>query len=109
MKNIDLSQLILSMGESVEESHKTMKEMKLNVALEELEVTLTMQSELDETSVQNKPAPRDPKKGLRFAHLKPKLKPRVLSRVPNNQNTSVKQEQTGTLTLHALFSVRDYD
>ncbi len=96
MKQFDLSNLVISMGKSVEDAVFEMKQANVACELEELECTVTIETKLDVERVGIKGDSGQPLqiKGLRFLEIGRSATPRDLT-VPS---------EIGTLTIRALFS-----
>jgi hypothetical protein len=109
MNNIDLADLITSMGKSVEDSVAVMQKEKSKVQLEEFECTLTLAADIDETTLKNQPSNLTPISGLKFLSVKPKKVSVRLADKMSKQPSHNLQPDLGTLTIRAIFTPNTED
>jgi hypothetical protein len=107
MKNINISDLISSLGKSVDDAIEDLKRSKVSCDLEEFELTATFKAELDtlETGI-------DPKtkniKGLSFFETRKNLlaNSAITNKVKTiaDKNMIQEEENTGSITVRIVFS-----
>lgn len=106
MKDIALSELILSMGQSVESSTLIMKKNDTKVRLEEFECTLTLDADIDEKSLKKQRSGLTPNTGLKFLEVNTK-KNKFTATLPSTTPVSSPSPEKGVLTIRAIFSSSD--
>ena len=98
MKQFDLSDLILSMGQSVDDAVADMKRSEISCALEEFECTITLETELDTEFIGVDEESRQVR-GLRFVEARKAMFPKKQSKSLNESHP-----EKGALTFRAIFS-----
>lgn len=99
MKKLDLSNIILSMGRSVDEAVAEIRRRDLACELEEFECTVTFETEMDSdaTGIDEK---TNQIKGLRFFEIRERLAEGRPKREPETEPESAR----GSLTCRAIFA-----
>lgn len=113
MKNVDLSNILISMGKSVDQATGDLRKQKLNCDLEEVECELSLSVEIDAKTLDKKPTQV---KALKFAEIKrekfkniPSLGSHRPSDSSEREQPPVEDSKVSTLKIRAIFSTKLLD
>lgn len=110
MKNVDLSNILISMGKSVDQATNDLRKQKLNSELEEVECEISLSVEIDPETLDKAPSQV---KALKFAEIKrerfinlPNLGSGRPLDLGDRGEVPIEDSKASTLKIRALFSTK---